>query len=71
MLLAWPSELINQYARCILSAICHILSLLQHPTVSAETTISQLCQAMGCATALADLAADVQQAASTQVAFEA
>ena len=44
-----------------------MLGLLQGASMSADTTITQLCQAMGCAAAFADLAGDVQQAASNQV----
>ena len=67
MLLDWPLELSNQYAHSILYAIHQMLGLLQRASMSSDTTIAQLCQAMGCAAAFADLAGDVQQAASNPV----
>ncbi|DBA74364.1 TPA: hypothetical protein ACH3X1_011135 [Trebouxia sp. C0004] len=58
----WPIELRSTYCLVILKTIRQILTAEQQGYISADTTVKQLCQAVGCATGLENIATNILQA---------
>lgn len=61
MLQHWPAGLCSAYALAILVTAAQWLQSLQLASVSLETTMQQLCQSIGNAAQLMDLASTVHQ----------
>jgi hypothetical protein len=58
----WPAELRSIYCLVILKAIRQTLTAQQQGCILADATAKQLCQAVGCATGLGNIATDILQA---------
>ena len=58
----WPIELRSTYCLVILKAIRQTLTAEQQGCISADATVKQLCQAVGCAIGLGNIATDMLQA---------
>jgi len=58
----WPIELRSTYCLVILNAIGQTLTAEQQGCNSADATVKQLCQAVGCATGLENIATNILQA---------
>ena len=60
----WPIELRSTYCLVILKAIRQTLTAEQQGCLLTDATIKQLCQAVGCATGLGNIATDILQASA-------
>ncbi|KAL0020961.1 hypothetical protein WJX79_010163 [Trebouxia sp. C0005] len=60
----WPIELRSTYCLVILKAIGQTLTAERQGCISADATVKQLCQAVGCATGLGNIATDILQASA-------
>lgn len=57
----WPIELRSTYCLVILTAIRQTLTAEQQGCTSADATVKQLCQAVGCTTGLGNIATNILQ----------
>ncbi len=59
MIQEWPAQLRSTYCLVILEMITQVLNHVQRAYISADTTIKQLCHALGCAACLVDIATGI------------